>query len=130
MLRYIASTLGACALVGTVGLLAQEQRPPADPPKEAPPPAAETTTVTGCVQEAKTTDGGKAYVLNKAEGGKASMYVLMGDQESEVASHVNHKVQVSGPVQEPGPAQSSDTKVLRPPIMQVQAVKMVAETCK
>ena len=134
MLRYVSSTLTAFALAGTIGVFAQEQTP-TPPQKEQgnPPPA--SATLTGCVQEAKTTDGGTAYVLSKAEGGTAAMYVLMGPPATELASHVNHKVEVTGTVQQPNAPPSADgapadPKVLRPPFVQVESVKMVAESCK
>jgi hypothetical protein len=87
------------------------------------------------VQEAKTTDGGTAYLLNKAEGGTATMYVLIGPPPAELASHVNHKVEVTGQVQQPNAPPSAeeapkDPKVLRPPFVQVESVKMVADSCK
>ena len=97
MLRYVTSTLTACALAGMISVSAQEQTP-TQPQKEQAKPAAEAATLTGCVQEAKTTDGGTAYVLNKAEGGTATMYVLTGPPPAELASHVNHKVEVTGQV--------------------------------
>jgi hypothetical protein len=129
MLRQITSTLTACALAGTVSVFAQEPAP-AQPEK----PQAPKETVTGCVMEAKTTDGGTAYVLNKAEGGSAKMYVLAGPSQSELATNVNKKVEVTGPVQHPNapPAEDGATanpKVLRPPSVQVESVKVVAETC-
>lgn len=134
MLRYVTSTLTACAMAGTLGVFAQEQQPPRPEQEQSTPqPAAET--LTGCVQEAKTTDGGTAYVLNKAQGGTATMYVLTGPPPSELASHVNHKVEVTGQVQQPNPPPAaeeqapSDQKVLRPPFVQVESVKMVAESC-
>ena len=131
MLRYVSSTLTAFALAGTISVFAQEQTP-TPPQKEQAPPSA---TLTGCVQEAKTTDGGTAYVLSKAEGGTAAMYVLMGPPATELASHVNHKVEVTGTVQQPNAPPSADgapadPKVLRPPFVQVESVKMVAESCK
>lgn len=125
MLRYVTSTLTACALAGSVGVLAQQQTPPPDQTKQA-------ETLTGCVQEAKTTDGGKAFVLNKAQGGTAAMYVLIGAQESELSSQVNKKVEVTGQVQQPAappPDESANQKVLRPPIVQVESVKPVADSC-
>ena len=130
MLRYITSTLTACALAGTVSVFAQEPAP-AQPEK----PQAPKETLTGCVMEAKTTDGGTAYVLNNAEGGSAEMYVLAGSSQSELATNVNKKVEVTGPVQQPNapPAEAAATanpKVLRPPFVQVESVKVVAETCK
>ena len=132
MLRFVTSTLTACAIAGTVGVFAQEQRPtqPAQPKEQAP-----AATLTGCVMEAKTTDGGTAYVLNKAEGGTAAMYVLMGPPPSELATHVNHKVEVTGQVQQPAAPPSEDgaaanPKVLRPPSVQVESVKVVADSCK
>ena len=84
--------------------------------------------------EARTTDGGTAYVLNNAEGGSATMYVLAGLSQSEWTTNVNKKVEVTGPVQQPSPAPAEDgaaatPKVLRPPIVQVQSMKVVAESC-
>ena len=136
MLRYVTSTLVTCALAGSVSVIAQQQ-PPASPapPKEEAPKEASKATLTGCVAEAKTTDGATAYVLEKAEGGSAQLYVLLGSTPSEIASNVNKKVEVTGPVREPS-APSADEgaaanpKVLRPPVMQVESVKVVAESCK
>jgi hypothetical protein len=130
MLRYITSTLTACALAGTVIVFAQEPAP-AQPEKQQLP----KETVTGCVMEAKTTDGGKAYVLNNVEGGLAKMYVLAGSSQSEFATNVNKKLEVTGPVQQPSAPPAADEaaanpKVLRPPFMQVESMKVVAETCK
>jgi hypothetical protein len=135
MLRYVTSTLTACALASMVNVFAQEPAPGQQP---APAPQQESQqapkeTLTGCVVEAKTTDGATAYVLNNTEGGSAAMYVLAGSSQSEFASNVNKKVEVTGPVQQPAaPADGASTnpKVLRPPIVQVESVKVVAETCK
>jgi hypothetical protein len=131
MLRAITSTLTACALAGTVSVLAQQQPTP-EPQQEQQQASKET--LTGCVVEAKTTDGGTAYVLNNAEGGSAAMYVLAGPSQSEMAGNVNKKVEVTGPVQQPSApasdAAASNPKVLRPPIVQVESVKVVAETCR
>ena len=91
MLRYITSTLTACALAGTVIVFAQEPAP-AQPEKQQAP----KETLTGCVMEANTTDGGKAYVLNNVEGGSAKMYVLAGSSQSEFATNVNKKLEVRG----------------------------------
>jgi hypothetical protein len=132
MVRYINSTLTAFALASTVSLFAQEPAPaPAQQPEQ---PQLPKETVTGCVMEAKTTDGGTAYVLNKAEGGSAKMYVLAGSMKSELATKVNKKVEVTGPVQQPNAPPTEDSaaasqKVLRPPAVQVESVKVVAETC-
>ena len=130
MLRYITSTLTACAIAGTVSVLAQEPAP-AQPEKQQAP----KETLTGCVMEAKTTDGGTAYVLNNAEGGSAKMYVLAGSSQSELATNVNKKVEVTGPVQQPNapPAEegaAAKPNVVRPPSVQVESMKVVAETCK
>jgi hypothetical protein len=130
MLRYVTSTLTAFALASTVNVFAQEPAP-AQPEKQQPP----KETLTGCVMEAKTTDGGKAYVLNNAEGGSANMYVLAGSSQSEWATNVNKRVEVTGTVQQPSAPPAEDgaagkPNVVRPPIMQVESVKVVAETCK
>jgi hypothetical protein len=129
MLRYITSTLTACALAGTVIVFAQEP-PSAQPEKQQAP----KETLTGCVAEAKTTDGGKAYVLNNVEGGSAKMYVLGGSSQSDFATNVNKKLEVTGPVQQPSapPADgaAANPNVVRPPTMQVESMKVVAETCK
>lgn len=132
MLRYMTSTLTVCALSGMITVLAQEKTPPGQQQQEQQK-TAQSATLTGCVQEAKTTDGGKVYVLSKAQGGNATMYVLVGPPESELATHVNHKLEVTGQVQEPNPPAEGeapkDPKVLRPPLVQVESVKTVADTC-
>jgi len=129
MLRYITSTLTACALAGTVNVFAQEPAP-AQPEKQQAP----KETLTGCVVEAKTTNGGKAYVLNNVEGGSAKMYVLAGSSQSDFATNLNKKLEVTGPVQQPSapPADgaAANPNVVRPPSMQVESMKVVAETCK
>ena len=135
MLRYVTSTLVTCALAGTVSVVAQQQPPASPPPKEEAPKEATKTTLTGCVMEAKTTDGATAYVLDKAQGGSATLYVLLGSSPSEFSGNVNKKVEVTGPVQEPSPkgaeeGAAANPKVLRPPIVQVESVKVVAEDCK
>jgi hypothetical protein len=129
MLRYVTSTLSACALATTVSVFAQEPAP-AQPEKQAAP----KETLSGCVMEAKTTDGGTAYVLNNAAGGSAKMYVLAGSSQSEFATNVNKKVEVTGPVQQPSGPPAEDGAagkpgVLRPPAIQVESVKVIAETC-
>src|SRR5256885_2428150 len=121
-MRFITSTIAACMLASVVGVFAQEQTPAQAPParEEAP-----KSTVTGCVVQAKTTDGGTAYVLNKAEGGSATMYVLGGSSGSDWSTNVNKKVEVTGPVQEPAAARTdsaADPKVLRPPLIVVESV--------
>jgi hypothetical protein len=137
MLRYVTSTLTACALASTVSVFAQDP-PPAQPERQqAETPQAPKEILTGCVMEAKTTDGGTAYLLNNTEGGSARVYVLgespqPGPSQSEWATSVNKKVEVTGPVQQPpaGDGAASDPKVLRPPMVRVESAKVVAETCK
>jgi hypothetical protein len=132
MLRHITSTLTACALAGVVSVAAQQPAPaqPAQPEQQQ----ASKETLTGCVTEAKTTDGGTAYVLNNTEGGSAAMYLLRASSDSELAANVNKKVEVTGPVQQPSAPASTDAsatqKVLRPPAVQVESMKVVAESCR
>ena len=134
-MRYLTSTLAAVALAGAV-VFAQEQAPPQpQPPPQAATltPAAPKSTLTGCVIQAKTTDGGTAYVLNKVQGGTATMYVLGGSSQPEWSVNVNKKVEVIGPVQEPSSANKDsapDPKVLRPPLVVVESVRVVAESCQ
>jgi len=130
MLRYVTSTLTAFALASTVNAFAQESAPAQGEKQQAP-----KETLTGCVMEAKTTDGGTAYVLNNVEGGSAKMYVLAGSSQSDWTKNANKKVEVTGQVQQPSapPADDSSagkTNVVRPPMIQVETVKVVAETCK
>lgn len=135
-MRYVTSTIAAFALAGAVTLVAQDQAPAPPPQPQAQPSAtapAPKSTLTGCVMQAKTTDGGTAYVLNKAQGGTATMYVLGGSSQPEWSANVNKKVEVIGPVQEPPTAAkdaASDPKVLRPPLVVVETVRVVAETCQ
>jgi hypothetical protein len=133
-MRYVTSTITACALATAVSVFAQEQAP-AQPPAREPAPATEQaskSTITGCVVQAKTTDGGTAYVLSKAEGGSATMYVLGGSAQSDWSANVNKRVEVTGSVQEPPNADKDsapDPKVLRPPLVVVESVKVVAQSC-
>jgi len=140
MLRYVTSTLTACALAGTVSVFAQQPAPapPATPPAETPQPPKET--LTGCVMAAKTTAGETAYVLNNVEGKSASMYVLAespqsGLSESSWATNVSKRVEVTGPVQKPTAAAGADAaaanpNVVRPPMVRAESVKVVSDTCK
>lgn len=127
-MRYVTSTLMACGLAATVSVFAQEQAAPSQSEKEQAPKA----TLTGCVVQAKTTDGGTAYVLSKVEGGSASMYVLGGSTSSDWSTNVNKKVEVTGAVQTPpdaGKDAPADPKVLRPPMVMVESLKVVAQAC-
>ncbi len=100
MLRFFISTVSACALAGTISVFAQEPAPPQAQPQPAPAAA----TLTGCVQQLKTTDGGTAFVLNNAEGGSAKLYVLIGQASADVASsrESQGRGQRSGAGAEPG----------------------------
>jgi hypothetical protein len=130
MSRYFTSTLTAFALAATVNVVAQQPAPAPTETQQAP-----KETLSGCVVEAKTTDGGTAYVLNDVEGGSARMYVLVGSSQSEWPANVNKKVEVTGPVQQPNAPPADDgaagqPKVLRPPMIQVESVRVIAESCK
>jgi hypothetical protein len=129
MLRYVTSTVTAGALAATVNVFAQ-QPAPAQPESQQ----AQKETLSGCVVEARTTDGGTAYVLNEVEGGSAPMYLLAGSEQSEWAANVNKKVEVTGPVRQPSAPPAEDPagaqKVLRPPAIEVESMKVIAEACK
>jgi hypothetical protein len=128
-MRYVTATIAAFTLASAVSVFAQEQAPAPPPAKQQATPK---STLTGCVAQAKTTDGGTVYVLSKAEGGSATMYVLGGPAESEFSANVNKKVEVTGPVQEPPSADKdspADPKVVRPPAIVAESVKVVAQTC-
>jgi len=130
MLRYVTSTLAAFTLASTMSVLAQEPTP-AQPENQQVP----KETLTGCVEEAKTTTGGTVHVLNKVQGGSASLYVLNASTEFDWKSNVSKKIEVTGPVQQPGAPPSEEgaaggPKPLRPPLMQVESMKVVADTCK
>jgi hypothetical protein len=124
-----AISITACALAATVGVFAQENAPAQSASEQAP-----KATLTGCVVQAKTTDGGTAYVLTKVEGGSAAMYVLGGSAQSDWTTNVNKKVEVTGGVRMPpsddkdGGA-AADPKVVRPPMIVVESVKVVAQSC-
>jgi len=132
-MRYLTSTLAALALAGAAGVFAQEQQPAQPPAQEQQPPAQEQTpksTLTGCVVQAKTTDGGTVYVLTKAEGGTATMYVLAGRSDTEMSGNLNKKIEVTGPVQEaPAADGPPDPNVVRPPAVIAETVRVVSETC-
>ena len=127
-MRNVTSTIVACTLASVVSVFAQEQAPAQPPAREQAPKA----TLTGCVVQAKTTDGGTAYILSKVEGGSAAIYVLGGSSTSDWSANVNKRVEVIGPVQEPPGADgnsATDSKVLRPPLVVVESVKVVAQSC-
>ena len=136
-MRCVISTIAALTLASAVGAFAQEQQAPAQPPTgdQAPAQSAGSqpkSTLTGCVVQAKTTDGGTAYVLTKVQGGSASMYVLGGSAQSDWSTNVNKRVEVSGAVQEPVGADKeagANANVVRPPLIVVESVKVVAESC-
>jgi len=142
MLRYLTSTLAACALASSVGVLAQEQSPAPqqqapNAQQQAPNEGASKETLTGCVVQAKTTDGSPVYVLDTGQEGPSRLTVLLGS--SEMPTNVNKKVEVTGPVQQPSAPAADEAskdgaaasqKVLRPPMMQVESVKVVGESCK
>ena len=127
MLRHVTATLTACTLAGTVSVFAQAPTPA--PEKQQAP----KETLTGCVVQAKTTDGGTVYVLNNVAGGSAAMYLLAGSSQSEWATNVNKKVEVTGSVQQPSPPQdgaAANPNAVRPPTVQVESIKTIAESCK
>ena len=129
-MRYVTSTIAAFTLAGAVSVFAQEQQAPAQPPAEAQ--AAPKSTLTGFVVQAKTTEGGTAYVLTKVQGGSAPIYILGGTAQADWSTNVNKKVEVTGPVQEPQGADkegAANPNVVRPPAIMVENVKVVAETC-
>jgi len=141
MVRHVTSTLTACMLAGAASLFAQQtsqqepqQQPSQQEQQQQQQQSSTSETLTGCVQEAKTTEGGIAYILNNAEGGSATMYVLGGSSQSEMAANVSKKVEVTGQVRQPNApppdAAESNPKVLRPPIVQVESVKVVADACR
>jgi len=138
-MRHLTSTIAAYVFLSAVAVFAQEQAPARPQPQSQPQTTATQapkSTLTGCVVQAKTTDGGTAYVLNKAEGGSATLYILGGSggsSQPEWSANVNKKVEVIGPVQEPSSASkdsASDPKVLHPPLIAVETVRVIAETCQ
>ena len=85
-MRHLISTIAAVALASAVGVFAQEQQAPAQGPASSNEQA-QKSTVTGCVVQAKTTAGDTVFVLSKAEGGSAPMYVLGGATPAEWSGH-------------------------------------------
>ena len=140
MLRHVTSTLAACVLATTASAFAQQPAPAPAERQQAESAQAPKEILTGCVMAAKTTSGETAYVLNNTQGGSATMYVLAeaprsGLSQSDWASNVNKKVEVSGPVQQPpapsgGSEAAADPKVVRPPLVQAESLKVVTETCR
>ena len=132
-MRYITSTIAALTFASAVGVFAQEQAPPTPPsaqsPAQSPAQSAPKSTLTGCVAQAKTTDGGNVFVLSKVEGGTAGMYLLRGQSDSDLLTNVNKKIEVTGPVQEPSSTAAPDPKVVRPPLITVESMKVVAQSC-
>ena len=59
------------------------------------------------------------------------MYKLGGTVQPDWSTNVNKKVEVTGPVQDAPSADSgpADPKVVRPPAILVESVKVVAQSC-
>ncbi len=138
MTRFVSSTLAAVALAGLVSASAQTPQQPR--PRDEQTPKAKTVTVTGCIakSDAKSAPGSTApFVLTNVEGGSASTYALIPTPGADLASHVNHKVEVTGamPRQSSGGAgaeRSSDSTRGTGgdmPTLAVQSVKMIANSC-
>src|SRR4029453_4819064 len=86
-MRYVTSTIAAFTLASAVSVFAQEQAPAQPPAKEQAP----KSTLTGCVVQAKTTDGGTAFVLTKVQGGPGSLYLLAGSAKPAWSIKKNKK---------------------------------------
>ncbi len=128
---------------------AQEPRTPAPTPAPGPAPAAraekaDNITVTGCIQRsaqsavpgATGTAGSKSessFMLNNvskptgtagaASTSTASSYALDAD-DSKLAPHVGHKVEISGSLDQAGSSRASSA-----PKLKVDNVKMIATSC-
>jgi hypothetical protein len=112
--------------------------------------APEKITITGCVERADqlaapgaigtTTDSMHFVLINipngpvgtsgAKPGGAPSMdkgYRLDGDLET-LNPHVGHKVEIAGFVEEPAATNGTATSV-NGPMVKVQSIKMLAETC-
>jgi len=103
--------------------------------------------VTGCVDQAPATRdrtrdamSSTPFMLKNAEGGSASTYALMPSPGADLAKHVNHKVEITGtlapasapPMTSPGAGATSSPERSRAtdtPMLAVQSVKMVANSC-
>lgn len=138
MTRFVSSTFAAVALAGLVSVSAQTPREPKQ--RDDQTPKAKTVTVTGCItkSDARSAQGSTApFVLTNVEGGTASTYALIPTPGADLASHVNHKVEVTGAVpRQPspgaGPERSSESTRGTGgdmPTLAVQSVKMIATSC-
>jgi hypothetical protein len=139
MTRFLSSTFAAVALAGLVGVAAQTPQEPRQRDEQAP--RGKTVTLTGCIAkpDARSAEGSTApFVLKNAEGGTASTYALVPTPGADLASHVNHKVEVTGTMSrqssDSGPSSARSSDPNRPtggdtPTLAVQSVKMIASSC-
>ena len=153
-LKIWGGTFVGIVLALAVGLLAQQ---PQD--QYANAPAKNTVTLTGCVQRAQPEATGTSgmprdlrearFVLTdveKSEGmapgvsgtagtadaaSKATKYRLDAD-DAKLSPHVGHKVEVTGTIVPPdlGVPAEQPAKSAKPPMLKVDTIKMIAETCK
>jgi hypothetical protein len=139
MTRILSSTVAAIALAGLVSVSAltpqQQQRQRDDQTLKA-----KTVTVIGCITKSdpKSAQGSTApFVLTNVERGTASTYALIPTPGADLASHVNHKVEITGAVPrqpQPGAGPERSSESTRGtggdmPSLAVQSVKMIANSC-
>jgi hypothetical protein len=131
-------------------LAAQTATPPAQPKSPTTAPA-EKITVTGCVERADQMNGAGTtvgttidslhFVLVNIPAGPVGTigattpaapamdkgYRLDGDVDA-LTSHVGHKVEITGFVETPAATSGPATSV-NGPMVKVQSIKMLSETC-
>jgi Tfp pilus assembly protein PilP len=147
-------TIAALVGAGTLTINAQapqQTQPPPRPTEQATtqrtPAAADpqVITVRGCLKEEKDVAGLKPnpveragitedYVLtmvkmasnSKVSGiGLAAKYEIEGIAENELKKHLNHEVELTGTITQPGTTDTDAT-----PDFRATAIKMVAATCQ
>ena len=151
-------TLVAIALTATATIAAQQ--PPAQQPAApaAAPAAADQVVITGCIQRTAQLPVGTSGTANLTGGADAAKFILtkasassdasaapktyrLDAEESALAAHVGHKVEITGTLDaakpaaaaavtgDPAPPAAPAAAAGGPSKLKVAAVKMVAASC-
>lgn len=120
-------TCAAITLALVVGLRAQS-------PDTSRAPSADYITVTGCIERAPTTRRTRTSEPTFILDAQTSKYRLDADS-AKLVTHVGHKVEITGTVEQPARTTPADPKQGLPPVripgtLKVDAVRMMASTCR
>lgn len=124
MTRSLTTTCAAAALTGIVGMSSTE-------PATAAGGSRQTVSLVGCVQETNPgtrADTGAPFLLTDVEGDVGTLVGLRPAPGVDLASHVNHKIEVTGTLYETA-ANGAERSPSIPPVLAVTAARLISTSC-